>query len=643
LLVAYLGYVLGIVVFTPAIVLWLTDGPRGLGLTSRRRRRELALLVLATVALGLLVFATHWPDPVVADAVVYVLVPVLIWTAVRFGPQAFASTLALATSIVIIGGVFSRGPFVGSTPAYNEIALQLFLVFVGVPLFFLAALVQERKDAVEAQQASETRYRTVVRTMPNTTVLLFDAQLRHRFADGPGLQLLGLTPQGLEGRTVWEAFPNDLAAALAPLYQASLVDRSVALDVVHADQTFHVQAVPIPAARPASGAPQGTAAPARAGMVVLRDVTEQRRARDELERARTRAAVLSALSKEFRTLAEHSPDVIVRLDPSGRVGYINQPGADLLGLRAEQPIGKTFTELGIAGTVSAPLDQAVRDVVATGAPRTFDIDIPSPEDNVHVLHVRVVPELTEDGALQSALAIATDVSALKEVERLREEWTSVVAHDLRQPTTVILGYGSLLEKSATQLSPPVRLQVSHILDSARLLSRMIRDLLDSSRIEARRLTLQRRVVDLAALVSAIITRATVTTRNHAVTVTVRSVIPPINVDPGRIEQVLMNLLSNAAKYSEPRSDIEVTLDLEADAVKVGVTNRGPGVRPEELPTIFNRFIRTRSAQQRTREGLGLGLYIARGLVEAHGGRIWVESTPGETTTFWFTLPIDHHE
>jgi signal transduction histidine kinase len=279
--------------------------------------------------------------------------------------------------------------------------------------------------------------------------------------------------------------------------------------------------------------------------------------------------------------------------------------------------------------------------MATRTPRTFDLDVPSLDGRVRALHVRVVPELTEDGALESALAIASDVSALKEVERLREEWTSVVAHDLRQPTTVILGYGSLLEKSDTQFSPPVRLQVAHILDSARLLSRMIRDLLDSSRIETRRLALERRVVDLTALVPAVVERAAEMTRNHVVTVTIRSKLLSINADPGRIEQVLTNLLANAAKYGNSRSEIHVTLGVENDVVKVGVTNRGPGIRPEELSTIFNRFIRTRSAQQRTREGLGLGLYIAKGIVEAHGGRIWAESTPGETTTFWFTLPIEH--
>jgi signal transduction histidine kinase len=172
---------------------------------------------------------------------------------------------------------------------------------------------------------------------------------------------------------------------------------------------------------------------------------------------------------------------------------------------------------------------------------------------------------------------------------------------------------------------------------------MIRDLLDSSLVESRRLTLMRRRVNLAELVSDVVERNAGLTRNNVVTVTVRSKIPPVSADPGRIEQVLTNLLTNAAKYGDPRSNIDVTLDVEGDTAKIGVSNRGPGIWPEDIPTVFNRFLRTRSAQQRTREGLGLGLYIAKGLVEAHGGRIWVESTPGDTTTFWFTLPIEHND
>src|SRR5262249_19077249 len=193
-------------------------------------------------------------------------------------------------------------------------------------------------------------------------------------------------------------------------YKAALAGQAVAaLDVKHAPKTLNLHAVPVAAATPATvDALKNAAATARAGMLVLQDVTEQRRARDELERESTRAARLGALSREFRTLAEHSPDLIARFDLVGRLRYVNPAGAHLLGLPSDQGIGRTVADLGVPLNVALPLDQAARDVVASGAPRTFDVDIPSHDGQRHSLHVRVVPELTEDGAVQSALAIATD-------------------------------------------------------------------------------------------------------------------------------------------------------------------------------------------------------------------------------------------
>jgi PAS domain-containing protein len=275
----YLGYVLGIVVFTPAIVLWLTDGLSGLALTTPSRQVELVLLSLATVLVGGLVFGTHITDLTIAHTLIYLLVPLLIWAAIRFGPQGFASALTLTTAMAITGAVNNRGPFVGSSATANTLALQLFLLFVGVPLYFLASLVQERKDAVVALQGSEFRYRLVVRSLPHSAVLLFDGQLRHRFADGPGLQALGLTSEKLEGRTVGEALPAGLAAALAPYYDAALAGQAVEGDVAHGQHTYRVQVGPMPAAILATVASGTLHDHAHAGMVVLQDVTEQRRAR----------------------------------------------------------------------------------------------------------------------------------------------------------------------------------------------------------------------------------------------------------------------------------------------------------------------------------------------------------------------------
>jgi signal transduction histidine kinase len=167
---------------------------------------------------------------------------------------------------------------------------------------------------------------------------------------------------------------------------------------------------------------------------------------------------------------------------------------------------------------------------------------------------------------------------------------------------------------------------------------MIADLRDLSQIDLRRLTLRRKPVDLPALVRDIVERSAELTKDHAVSVHIRGEIPTLELDPDRIEQVVVNLLSNAAKYSDAGCPIEVQITVAESDVEVAMTNRGPGIPPGELPAIFTRFYRAERDQGGGVPGLGLGLYIAKGLVEAHGGRIWAESLPGETTTFRFTLP-----
>jgi signal transduction histidine kinase len=167
---------------------------------------------------------------------------------------------------------------------------------------------------------------------------------------------------------------------------------------------------------------------------------------------------------------------------------------------------------------------------------------------------------------------------------------------------------------------------------------MIGDLLDVSRLGAGRLKLQQVPVDLTLLVPQIVQRQKETTKDHSIQFDVASSVPRVQADPARVEQVLGNLLSNAAKYGTPHTTIRVSVRADEDAVVVSVANEGKGIPAGELDRVFSRFYRTESARTSAVPGLGLGLYVSRELIRAHGGRMWAESIPGQITTFSFTLP-----
>jgi signal transduction histidine kinase len=159
-----------------------------------------------------------------------------------------------------------------------------------------------------------------------------------------------------------------------------------------------------------------------------------------------------------------------------------------------------------------------------------------------------------------------------------------------------------------------------------------------SLLEADRLKLERDWVDPRNLIRETISRLSHLTKDRQVRVRDEGGLIPVYVDPMRIGQVLGNLVSNAVKYGDKDSEILVQLCRKKGQVEVSVTNQGKGIDPQDMPKIFGRFARSKSAPNWGVRGLGLGLYIANGVIKAHGGRMWAESTPGKTTTFHVTLP-----
>jgi signal transduction histidine kinase len=252
--------------------------------------------------------------------------------------------------------------------------------------------------------------------------------------------------------------------------------------------------------------------------------------------------------------------------------------------------------------------------------------------------ISAAPVRALNGARLGVVVVYQDISVRKELERVREEFATIVAHDLRTPLQSVLMQLDVLLGQATggaSMVPVAALQ-SMRRNGSRL-EKLTRDLLDASGIDAHRVVLDRHPVNAVEIVTALVTEIQGTLGTHPVSVEVVGEPPMINADRLRIEQVLTNLLENSNKYSAEGAPIRIEIAAADRGAVLSVEDRGPGIAPEEIPQLFDRYFQTRKARG-ARRGLGLGLYIAHGLVEAHGGRITVESEPGRGSVFRIWLP-----
>ncbi len=235
---------------------------------------------------------------------------------------------------------------------------------------------------------------------------------------------------------------------------------------------------------------------------------------------------------------------------------------------------------------------------------------------------------------------AAKVEALREVDRLKSELLSTVSHELRTPLASIKGYASSLLREDVEWDDETRREFLQIIDEeSDRLSGLIEDLLQMSEIEAGVLRITKEPVRIGRLAQKVVKKLRPQSREHSINVAVAPDVPETMGDPRRLEQVLHNLIMNAIKYSPGGTQVNVRVSRQQNDVVVSVSDQGIGVAPEHLEHIFERFYRVDGAVVREIGGSGLGLPICRGLVEAHGGKIWVESQVGQGSTFLFRIPI----
>ncbi|MGH2728318.1 MAG: sensor histidine kinase [Actinomycetota bacterium] len=230
------------------------------------------------------------------------------------------------------------------------------------------------------------------------------------------------------------------------------------------------------------------------------------------------------------------------------------------------------------------------------------------------------------------------VSRLADLDRLKTDFVATITHELKTPLTSLLGYAQILRKRATELKPEQRDEFFQIMarQGERIL-RLIEELLQASRLEAGAAKLRREPLDLHAIAKGVVDDLSSIARSHELAFDVPDQDLGVYGDTTALEHVLTNLLENAIKYSAPDTTIRLTAEEQGNEIYIKVADQGQGIEPEDLPFIFERFRQAQGAG-RTRTSVGLGLYIVRSLVTAHGGRVWADSKLGVGTTFTVALP-----
>ena len=365
----------------------------------------------------------------------------------------------------------------------------------------------------------------------------------------------------------------------------------------------------------------------------VQDVTEMERARQELDR----------VSRYNEALLNSAGDGICGLGVDGSVTFANLAALgvtahDIDGLRGCD-LHSTIQHSRADGSPYAAQDSPILASLRDGAVRRCDRDVFWRGDGTCFPVEYTSTPLLEHGTITGAVVIFKDISERREVERVKDELTSVVSHELRTPLASIRGSLGLLESGALSASPEKAQRMIEVaVQNTDRVVRLIDDILDVDHLSSGLVTLNARSCDAAQLVQRAAAVLATVADAAKVTLVTRSQPLPVLADADRIIQTLTNLISNAIKFSEPGMIVVVGVQPRHGDILFEVSDEGRGVPPYKIEAIFERFEQVDASDSRQNGGSGLGLTICRAIVELHGGRIWAQRRTGAGATFSFTLP-----
>jgi two-component system phosphate regulon sensor histidine kinase PhoR len=343
---------------------------------------------------------------------------------------------------------------------------------------------------------------------------------------------------------------------------------------------------------------------------------------------RVRTSVVDAERARLAAVLDRMTDGVLIADSSGQIQFAN-PAIERL-FETNQAVGRRVVEV----LRQHQLVEAWQRSRATGEAQEESVEIPARH---RFLQLVVLPDRQTHGSL----LLVQDLTRVRRLETVRRDFVSNVSHELRTPLASLKALTETLRDGALEDPKAAQRFLGRIETEVDALTQMATELLELSRIESGQVPLLRKAVPAAALLlsAAERMRAQVERAGLVLRIDTTQEMTEVSADLPRLEQVLVNLIHNAVKFTPPGGEVVLTAQTEADFVRFSVHDTGVGIPAEDLERIFERFYKADRA--RSGGGTGLGLSISRHLVEAHGGRIWAESTEGDGSTFYFTIPVNH--
>jgi two-component system phosphate regulon sensor histidine kinase PhoR len=339
-----------------------------------------------------------------------------------------------------------------------------------------------------------------------------------------------------------------------------------------------------------------------------------------------RLSTLDSQRARLAAVLEQMTDGVIIADAQGVIQFAN-PAAGRL-FQASQPLQRSIVEV----IRHHQLVEAWRRCQQTRQMQSETVEVPTRHQYLQLV---VIPDQNSSGTL----LLAQDLTRIRRLETVRRDFISNLSHELRTPLASLKALTETLQDGALDDPPAARRFIDQIQIEVDALSQMVTELLELSRIESGRLSLDLQPVSPCDLLKSACKRMKLQAERAGLTLRVECPpdLPKVMVDSQRLEQVLVNLIHNAVKFTKPGGEVVLSGEAGPGEVRFAVRDTGIGIPADEIPRIFERFYRVEKS--RTGSGTGLGLSIARHIVEAHKGKIWAESVEGQGSTFYFTIPL----